>query len=202
MMKYYFFTLLIIHILSSQIFAHPHMFVDVRPYLISIKKNKVVLIIKWYFDEFTSQGLFTDYDQNSNGVLEKSDKKAILKDFGTKLKTNNYFMKILLNNKKSKYEIGNFKIKTKKIRSKKQSINDIISGKSEKSKMVNIIYYEFNIILKNQMKKNNQLNISFYDPTIYSVLYPEGEIIVNKGITVTSNKLNKSKCLFQVEFKL
>ncbi len=62
--------------------AHPHMLVDAQPYLKSIANNQIVINIKWYFDELTSEGFLVDYDENKNGILGIEDKRSLLKDFG------------------------------------------------------------------------------------------------------------------------
>ncbi len=51
-----------------------------------------------------------------------------------------------------------------------------------------------------KLKKDNHLTMSFYDETVYSVLYPAKKIIPKNGIKIKSNKLIKSKCLFEVTF--
>ncbi len=201
-MKYLLVLFGSISLISIQAFAHPHMFVDVQPSLISVKSNKITLSIKWFFDEFTSGGMLIDYDQNANGNLDKKELKVILRDFGDNLKKYNYFLKIMLNGKKQTFKLEKLKIKTKKIISTQQSIGDIISKNNTKSKTVQIIYYEFNVIVKSKLKKENQLEFSFYDPTNYSVLYPKDKTIINKAIKIKSNHLVKTKCLFKVGFSL
>lgn len=185
--------------------AHPHMFVDVQPYLQEVDKNKGEVRVrnKWYFDEFTSEGLYMDYDQNQNKRLDKKEIEQIKNDFESGLKKYKYFLNIKLNGKKIRPKVQSFKIKTEKRRKKEQSINDIIAGtKKKKDATVNIIYYEFDIIIPGKLAKNNKMVISYYDETLYSVLYPKEKMIAQNNIKLSSNKLTKSKCLFEVGFSI
>ncbi len=201
-MKYFTQMLLGMLLFSVQSHAHPHMFVNVQPYLKSIQREKVLIHNKWYFDEFTSEGLFMDYDQNQNQnqKLDKGEIKAIEKDFVSGLKKYNYFLKVKLNGKKVKPQIENFKIKIEKRKKKEKSINDIISGSKGKNKLtVNIVYYEFDIEISGKVKGNNELSLSYYDETVYSVLYPKEKIITRKELKVVFNKLTKKKWVLKYE---
>ena len=191
--------LLSTHIVAFQVYAHPHMFVDVQPYLTSASNDQVTIHAKWYFDEFTSEGFLMDYDQNQNGKLDLAEKNTIKKDFGESLKKYGYFIESKLNGKKIKPKISSFIINTALRDRKEKSIADITGGKKRSNK-VNIVYYEFDIEFSSKLTKENQLALSFYDTTIYSVLYPIKEVIPSKGIILKSNKLTKSKCLFEVVF--
>ena len=99
-------------------------------------------------------------------------------------------MKISLNNKTVKYQLAHLEIKTKKDKSRNGS------------KMVTMIYYQFDVILKDKIMKDNQLSFSFHDPTIFSVLYPKDKVIIDKKINAQANSFVKEKCLFKVGFKL
>ncbi|MFW5871992.1 MAG: DUF1007 family protein [bacterium] len=188
----------------KMLYAHPHMFVDVQPYLEKIdkEKNEVKIHNKWYFDEFSSAGFYMDYDQNQNQKLDKKEIKQIEKDFKKGLKKYKYFLTIKLNSKKVSPEVQNFKIHTKKETKKKgQSMGSLISNENaEKETTVNIVYYEFDIIIPGKITNKSKLEISYYDETIFSVLYPRKKVIPKNNITLTSNKLTKNKCLFEIGF--
>ena len=174
--------------LAFQVFAHPHMFVDVKSHLMSAKDNEIKISVQWFFDELTSEGLIMDYDQNENFSLEKKEMLLILNDFKDELKKQHYFTTIIFNNKKIKFKLENIQVKSKKIKSRKNKQN------------IAIIYYEFGIILNEKIEPINQLNISFYDPTIYSVLSPKEKMTTNNLIKISSNKMETTKCRFKVEF--
>lgn len=194
------FLLLFIIFWTGQTFAHPHVFIDVQPYFISAKNNKVLLHVKWKLDELTSESIFLDYDENHNLILDINECQNIRRDYVEGYKKYNYFVNILLNKKRKAFHVSNLKIYSKKVKKKLKNVrNSKLSSKNKKSKS-NIVFYEFDVEVRTKLRRENSLEVSFYDETFYSVLYPVNKIIEKNGLVMKSNKLKKSECLFKVVF--
>ncbi len=185
---------------SHSVHAHPHMFVDVETSFVKSTVDSIELAVKWSFDEFTSGGLIMDYDQNSNFVLEKRELQAILKDFSGELKKHDYFMTILLNNKKQSFSLKNLNIGEKWIKSSQVSLGSLTGGNDKKQTKVQTVYYTFSVIISTPLKKENELNISYLDPTLYSALSATKKMFFPASVTVKSNSLITSSCSFKAIF--
>jgi len=86
-MRLIFFILFVI----SNIYAHPHFFVDA---FIDIQKSTISH--KWVFDKMNSRLLIFDFDKNKNKQFENDEQISFLEAHFEKLKEENYnlFMEI------------------------------------------------------------------------------------------------------------
>ena len=103
--------ILTIFILSN-LFAHPHTFIDVYPKVV-VKNNIVTQIdFKWIMDEMTSSMLIMEFDQNQNGKIDKEENKYIEENYFLSLKDYDFYTHL-----KPKYKVTNFfaDIKNEKI---------------------------------------------------------------------------------------
>ena len=56
-------------------YAHPHVFIENRLTIVFDSKGLAGIEVKWVFDEFFSNMIVTDYDQNRNHKLENAEIK-------------------------------------------------------------------------------------------------------------------------------
>ncbi len=71
----------------SQIWAHPHIFIDVK---VALEEDKTT--ITWIFDAMTSAMLIKDYDKNKDKQLDATEIALMEKDHFKPLGTYSYFM--------------------------------------------------------------------------------------------------------------
>lgn len=67
--------LLLVLTLTTLLFSHPHVFVDVFPTV-----HQKHLSIEWVFDEMTSQMLAMDFDKDFDGKLSKEEVSLLYKE--------------------------------------------------------------------------------------------------------------------------
>jgi len=165
-MKYLIIKLLFLISLFTNIYAHPHTFIEVEP-TIDIKQNSINnLHIKWTLDEMTSMMLIMELDVNGDGKFDKEENSYIYENYFSSLVEQNYYMKILSDKKRITIKPKNFKA----------SIN--------KDKLV----YAFDIN-KNIDTKN--LKIDFHDEDLFVGLMLEKKFIKINGIK--KEKINQLK---------
>ncbi len=78
-------TIVLILICLTNIYAHPHFFVDAS---IDIQKDKISH--KWEFDRLNSRLLIFDFDKNKNKKLELDEQLSFIEKHIEKLKVDNY----------------------------------------------------------------------------------------------------------------
>jgi len=96
----------LITLISLNISAHPHVFIDCG-ISFEFNKNRLNLInIEWTFDEMFSAMIFTDYDIDRDKKFTGMEKKSVRKNMFNNLVNFNYFISA---------KCGNVKIPVKKI---------------------------------------------------------------------------------------
>ncbi len=115
MTKYIYFILLFY---TTNIFAHPHTFIEIYP-TIDVNNDKISNIhFKWKLDEMTSSMLIMEFDVNGNGKIDKKENMFIYLDYFVSLSDYNFYTDIKINDKIQKFPkpknfkatIENFKI--------------------------------------------------------------------------------------------
>jgi len=136
----------------SNLFAHPHTFIDVYPKVV-VKNNIVTQIdFKWIMDEMTSSMLIMEFDQNQNGKIDKEENKYIEENYFLSLKDYDFYTHL-----KPKYKVTNF-------------FADI---KNEK------IEYNFTFQLLKKTKLSN-FKLQFYDTDFFVSMQLKEKFITQK----------------------
>ncbi len=91
--------LVVFLILPIVTFSHPHVFVSNRITAVFDNNGLSGLTVFWEFDEFFTNMIAVDYDENENGKLDKSEIEIIRKDAFSNLVNYNYFTNIRIDGK-------------------------------------------------------------------------------------------------------
>ena len=136
----------------SNLFAHPHTFIDVYPKVI-VKNNMITQInFKWIMDEMTSSMLIMEFDQNQNGKIDKEENRYIEENYFLSLKDYDFYTHL-----NPKYKVTNF-------------FADI---KNEK------IEYNFTFKLLKKTKLSN-FKLQFYDTDFFVSMQLKNKFITQK----------------------
>lgn len=167
-MKHLFFKTTLFLFIVTNVFAHPHTFIEVEPTLEVNAKTSNKLHVKWKLDEMTSMMLIMELDINSNGKFEKDENDFIYANYFNSLKKYNYYMSINANDKSMRIEPKNFK------------------ASIENNKLI----YAFDL----EHKENIQnLKIAFFDTELFVGMILEKEFITLKGVNQENvNHLKKT----------
>lgn len=143
--------------ISSNLFAHPHVFIDNRPTIVFDEKGLKEIKISWEFDEMFGQGIILELDLNGNGKFEKKEIEIVKKEMFDNLKQYNYQTFVYLNNKLIKLEeVSGFQAEIK---------NDKL-------------FYNFTLPCRVDAKDEFQeVVVMFIDPTNYTRIYTKKEDI-------------------------
>ncbi|MEA3315474.1 MAG: DUF1007 family protein, partial [Campylobacterota bacterium] len=91
--------LLLVLFVVTNIFAHPHTFIEVYP-TIKVKNGKTTKInFKWILDEMTSSMLIMEFDKNNNTKIDENEKQYIYNNYFVELKNLNFYTDIKINGK-------------------------------------------------------------------------------------------------------
>jgi ABC-type uncharacterized transport system substrate-binding protein len=91
--------LLFVVLVITNIFAHPHTFIDVYP-TIEVKNNKTIRIhFKWMLDEMTSSMLIMEFDQNGDGKIDKKENSFVYDSYFITLRDYNFYTDIKVDGK-------------------------------------------------------------------------------------------------------
>lgn len=165
-MKYIFITITFLILTITNVFAHPHTFIEVKP-TIQIKDDQVNKItIQWLLDEMTSMMLIMELDTNGNGKFEKSENDFIYENYFISLAEYDFYMYIFKNNQELGFIPKNFK------------------ASIENDKLI----YTFDI---EQKIDTENLKIDFRDKELFVGMILEKNFITLKGINL--NKTEKLK---------
>ena len=149
--------IIILLLLPSYIFAHPHTFIEVEP-SIEIKDEKIQRFhLKWTLDEMTSMMLIMELDINNDGKFDKSENEYIYENYFKSLSEQNFYMDI--------------DSKEKKLIIKTKNFQALI----EKNRLV------YSFILDGKMDVKN-LKIDFYDEDLFVGMIIKKEYIQIAGI--------------------
>lgn len=145
--------LILFTFLLSNLFAHPHTFIDVFPTIDNKNENIKKIHFKWSFDEMTSQLLIMEFDQNFNGKIDKEEIAYIKENYFLGLEEFNFYTDIKLSNKSIKTKPINFS----------SSIEDGMK-----------VVYEFDVQIDTNKK---DVNIEFYDTEMFTAFMLKKEFI-------------------------
>lgn len=140
-------------IFLSNTYAHPHVFIEVFPTIIS-KDDKINnIFIQWRYDQMTSQLMIMESDVNMNGKIDKEEIPYIKKNFFDVTKNFNYYTYINIDGKKIKTDPKNFNVK-----------------------LINGLYMalEYNLDIN---KPKNKVDIEFYDEEMYNAFMLKKDFI-------------------------
>ena len=106
--------LILLLLISTFLFAHPHTFIDVYP-TIKVKNNKITYLrFRWEIDEMTSSMLIMDIDQNGDGKIDDKENKYLEENYFNVFADYDYYTYIKVKNKTIKFpKITNFKASIK-----------------------------------------------------------------------------------------
>jgi len=91
------FILLII--LYSSLFAHPHTFIEVYP-TVKVQNNKTINFhLKWIIDEMTSSMLIMEFDQNGDGKINDDENQFAYDNYFKSLRDYNFYTNIKIKGK-------------------------------------------------------------------------------------------------------
>ncbi len=92
-------VLLFVILITINIFAHPHTFIEVYP-TITVKNNKTTNIhFKWKLDEMTSAMLIMEFDQDGDGKINKKENFFVYGSYFVTLRDYNFYTDIRVNGK-------------------------------------------------------------------------------------------------------
>jgi ABC-type uncharacterized transport system substrate-binding protein len=131
--------------------SHPHVFIISRVDAIFDDKGMAGFHIQWIFDEFFSNMIMEEYDQNQNAVLGKEEVAKIKKEAFDYLAEQDYFVFVKIDNTP-------FKV---------QFVRDFSASFAEGK-----LCYRFLVPCHvTALKSSKTLRISIYDPTYYSAIF-------------------------------
>ncbi|MCD6311580.1 MAG: DUF1007 family protein [Elusimicrobia bacterium] len=82
---------LVFCVLSADVYAHPHIFMDCGAAFVFGADGLEGIRLKWAFDEFYSETIMLDFDGNKNGFLEEKEVRKVEKESFSNLKNFHYF---------------------------------------------------------------------------------------------------------------
>lgn len=165
MKKLFALLLLLLHTLM---FAHPHTFIEVEPN-IKIKDKKIETFhLKWTLDEMTSMMLIMELDSNRDGKFDKEENNYIYDNYFSSLDKQNFYMKINSKNTQKKFTPKKFQAFIKNDR----------------------LIYSFSIKEKFDLK---DLKIEFFDKELFVGMMIEKEYITINGIKKDKQENLKQK---------
>ncbi len=91
--------LLFINILLTNVFAHPHTFIEVYPSIVATDNKTTSIGFKWKMDEMTSTMLIMEFDSNGNGKIDKKENQYIYDNYFLELVDYNFYTNIKINGK-------------------------------------------------------------------------------------------------------
>ena len=148
MLKNILFLLIAINFL----YAHPHTYINIYPTAIIENKKITQIDFKWEMDEMTSSMLIMEFDQNSNGKIDKNENNYINENYFSSLNKYDFYT-----HTKAQYKTVNF-------------IADIKNNK---------IVYKFSFILDKPYTLKN-FSMSFYDTDFFVSTQLKKEFITQK----------------------
>jgi len=97
--KFFRVLFLVLCVLSADVYAHPHIFMDCGAAFVFGGDGLEGIRLKWVFDEFYSETITLDFDENKNGFLEEKEVRKVEKESFSNLKNFNYFTCLSLDGK-------------------------------------------------------------------------------------------------------
>ncbi len=91
MSKFFRILFLVFCVLSADVYAHPHIFMDCAAVFVFGTDGLEGIRLKWIFDEFYSETIMYDFDGNKNGFLEEKEVRKVEQESFSNLKNFHYF---------------------------------------------------------------------------------------------------------------
>jgi len=139
-------------IVLSNLFGHPHTFIDVYPTMVEKDGYVKQLNMRWLIDDMTSSMLIMEFDQNGNGKIDPNENTYIKDNYFNSLKDYGYYTDL-----PCEYTISDFQA-------------NIIQNRIE---------YNFSIIPTKKIKVKN-FQIKFYDEDFFVAMQLKEEFISQK----------------------
>ncbi len=99
MKKYLLIAFAFISLFSSNLFAHPHIFISQQIAAQSDKKGLSALNVIWTFDRYFSQQVVMDFDANHNNKFDTREIADVKRNIFDNLKQYRYFATIKIDNR-------------------------------------------------------------------------------------------------------
>ncbi len=138
------------------LFAHPHLFIDLKLNIICKGDTIERVDVSWYFDEMNSQMLIMDYDKDFNGKFSKKEIKNFKKEVFDTLKPMSYYTHL-------------------KIKKKQENIKKLIDSFSLDLKN-NRFIVKYGLNLK-KYKNYENLTLGFWDEDFFNSFVMDKEWI-------------------------
>ncbi|MDA3901405.1 MAG: DUF1007 family protein [Spirochaetes bacterium] len=141
-------TFLLIILVSSTLYSHPHLFIKPTLELV-ISDNKIEgLKVSWEWDRWWSAEVVSECDLDKSGSFDDKEIKMIYEEFFSAIKNFNYFTDLYINSKKIKISL--------------------VSGFSASIGKDNIVTYVFTIPISHVATSGAKVKVNFNDETIYT----------------------------------
>lgn len=158
---------IIILLIGIELLAHPHTFIT-NNYLIEIDEHGIDKIkVEWLFDQYFSEAIFNDYDQDKDGDFAESEQKSIYEEAFINTRNYNYFLDISIGDKQMKIDqVDNF----------------------EAHRKGDCLVYSFSFFIPDSLNSlSNTSQIITYDPTYYiSIDTPKAD-----GLRIINNSSHR-----------
>lgn len=141
------FVMLVLFLVPSEIFAHPHVFITSKVEVIFNDIGLEGISVEWEFDAMFSSFIIPEFDKNGSGKFEEQEVRKIEGGAFANLSNHNYFSYIVVGNKKHHAEEA-------------KNFDASISG--------NRVIYNFFIPFELPFERlGNILKVGFFDETIF-----------------------------------
>jgi len=137
--------------MSSEVIAHPHVFIAQRLNIVFDNQGLAGFGVEWHFDEMFSSMIAMDYDQNQNSSLEPAEVAAVKKKAFSHIAEYDYFIFVKINGQ-------SFKVKWIK------DFNAVL-------KNGRLSYHFFVPCHVKADKLFKQIVIAAYDPSYYAAIF-------------------------------
>lgn len=96
---------------SLKLFAHPHIFIDYEAKFHFKEKQVDSIDIVWMFEKLSSHSMYSAFDRNNNGKLDKKEYVELKNNTYESIKSKKFFAEFIVNDKKIVIDdIENFKV--------------------------------------------------------------------------------------------
>ena len=154
---------LLILILPLMLFAHPHIFVDVKLNIQDTEEGISRIGVTWIYDEMTSQMISMDYDRNMNGRFDDDEFFDLKKNTFDNLLMDDYYVNLFIDEKNT-------------------VVRDVISGFNAKI-IEDKLIYTFNIDKVIKLNEASSFQLGFNDPTYYTAF-----MLKKSDVKITANE--------------
>ncbi len=151
-------SLLVLAMVSTRLFAHPHSFIDFNAEVTADEGGFTQIVVQWLFDEYFTESIIIDYDVDKDGHFNENETKTLYDEAFINVEIYNYFLNI---------ELGDSSVRV-------DSVSDFIAELSDGR-----LHYQFTVPLPRSEARS--LTIMSYDPTyfIYIEMKSEDDFHIN-----------------------